>query len=66
MNIFMTYFGIISSHINFPKINEIEIEIIIIPFYNYLLCFQNKTLSKFSRSSGGTLSALTYANIYNA
>lgn len=59
MNILMTYFGIILSHINFPNIKEIEMEIIIIPVYNYLLCFQNKALSKFSRSSGGTLSALT-------
>ena len=59
MNIFMTYFGIISSHINFPNINEMEIEIIIIPVYSYLLCFQKRLLSKFSRSSGGTLSALT-------
>jgi len=66
MNILSVYFGIISSHINFPNIKDKEIEIIIIPVYNFLLCFQKVSLSKFSRSSGGTLSALTYAKIYKA
>lgn len=49
-----------------PNTKDKEIDISIITIYNYLLCFIKSFLSKFSWSSGGTLSTLTNAKIYKA